>query len=1476
MNKSQPQENTADLSALQRIDELCDQFEDAWRKGERPHIEDRLPKVPEAERAALLRQLLKVELELRVKAHEAIVLEEYQDRFSLDADLLVEIARAIENECKTGPRLGSTVDEAKSSFSTLPPTTSQSASPASAETQGASRYTQPRPHRKGGIGEVFKAYDVELNREVALKRIQEQHADNPVCQRDFLREAEITGKLEHPGVVPIYGLVQGPDGNPSYAMRFIEGESLKDAIHQFHEADKAARDPGERAVALRQLLNRFIAVCNTLAFAHNRGIIHRDLKPGNIMLGKYGETLVVDWGLARSFARTDSVRTSGEDTLLSTPKDGEAPGATNIGTIKGTPAYMSPEQADGRWDVVGPASDIYSLGATLYELLTGVPPFHDRNQFEALLKARRAEFPRSLKADIAKALQAICLKAMKRDRADRYESADLMGKDLELWLADEPVSAYREPWSISWGRWMRRHRPLVVGATVTFLLTLLGLGMGGVWWQRQRDEQRNDVASALERMAELRRQERWPQAREVLDQADRRLGANGPADLRHQVNQARRDLELVSRLDEIRLQKATWVNGQFDYKAADRAYAEEFAKSSFAREEEAGATVAARIQDSSIAPQLVAALDDWAHATKDQSRRAWLLEVARLADPDDWRDQFRQPNVLQNKIALEQLAKTVDLAKQSPQLLTALGLALEWNKGDAASLLTAAQRQYPTDFWLNFNLANVLHYADPKEAAGYYRVALAIRPETAAVYNNLGNALYHQRKLDEAVAACRKAIDLKPDFAEAYDNLGIAFRLQKKLDEAVAAHRNAIDLKPDLAGAYFGMGTALQGQKKLDEAASAYRKAIDLNPDYAEAYLGIGSALYDQKKLDEAVVAYRKAIDLNPDYAEAYYDLGIALSDEKKLDEAVAAYGRAIDHKPNYAEAYYGLGIALHDEKKLDEAVVAYRKAIDQKLDYAEAYMALGLCFADLKKLDDALAAYHKAIDFRPDYHEAYMNLGNALYHQKKLDEAVDAYRKAIDLKPDYAEAYANLGAALRDQKKLDESESACRKAIGLKPDSAIAYSNLGNSLHDQRKLDEAVAAYRKAIDLKPDYHEAYSNLGIALQDQKKLDEAVAACRKAIDLKPDYAMAYYNLGNALYNEKKLDEAEAAYRKVIDIKPDYAEASCNLGAVLRDEAKFHEALGYFKRGNRLGQQTPGWAYPSDSWIKQCQELMELDDKLVAILKGDQEPKNAEDQLAMASLSMQYKNDYGTAVRFFNSAFTEDPMFAKDVKKGFRYSAACAAALAGCGQGRDADKLDTKDRVRLRNQARAWLRADLEAWAKLADQGKADDRAAAVKALQHWQTDPDLAGIRDPQPLAKLPEPEQETCRKLWADVKALLKKAQETKFLEGKSFHSLAVKERIEKPRIRGSSMERKAQPAMDGPRLNSCRRRSAYLNQEPNEGNKKVKCCPSLNGYLVLHVLDQGRSPLVPGLTKKAFYSLWACLGHHPKFIQNLCLPIFM
>lgn len=348
------------------------------------------------------------------------------------------------------------------------------------------RFRIVRPHAQGGLGQVSVAVDQDLNREVALKEILPRHADDPTSRERFVLEAEITGGLEHPGIVPVYALGQAPDGRPFYAMRFIKGDSLKTAIDAYHHPDNPSRkDRGARELELRQLLGRFIDVCNAMEYAHSRGVLHRDLKPGNIMVGKYGETLVVDWGLAKAVGRQEIV--SDEASIRPTSALSSS-GQTQPGSALGTPAYMSPEQARGELDRLGPLSDVYSLGATLYHLLCGKPPFDKEQIRDVLSKVQQGAYarPRTVVRDVAPPLEAICLKAMALNPSDRYPSARAVADDLEHWLADEPVSAQAESVSDRLARWSRKHRAWVRSGGLALVLLLIGATAAAVLIEKER------------------------------------------------------------------------------------------------------------------------------------------------------------------------------------------------------------------------------------------------------------------------------------------------------------------------------------------------------------------------------------------------------------------------------------------------------------------------------------------------------------------------------------------------------------------------------------------------------------------------------------------------------------------------------------------------------------------------------------------------------------------------------------------------------------------------------------------------------------------------------------------------------------------------------------------------------------------------------------------------------------------------------
>jgi tetratricopeptide (TPR) repeat protein len=526
----------------------------------------------------------------------------------------------------------------------------------------------------------------------------------------------------------------------------------------------------------------------------------------------------------------------------------------------------------------------------------------------------------------------------------------------------------------------------------------------------------------------------------------------------------------------------------------------------------------------------------------------------------------------------------------------------------------------------------------------------------------------------------------------------------------------------------------------LVENESWYRQAAAQYPADFWLNVGLGSAL-QKTNLVEASGYYRVAIAVRPSSSAAYFNLGVALRDRKQLPEAIAAYHKAIDLDPKLAKAHVHLGIALFDQKQLPEAITAVRKAIDLDPKNVDAYNALGNTLRVQNKLPEAIAAFHKAIECDPNDAKVRVNLGNALHDQKKLPEAIAAYEKAIALDPNDPKAHFNLGIALFDQKRLPEAIAAYEKAIALDPKLTRAYNSLGNALRVQNKLSEAIAAYRKAIDLDPNSAKTHYNVGIVLLDQKQLPEAIAALQKAIDLDPNLPEAHGAMGLALLYQGSFNEARQSMQKSLNQFPP----------------------GYYLRNFVLSQ------------LKRCEQLLALDERMQMVAQGKAEA-SAADLLAMAQMCSQYKQRHATAAELYAKAFTAQAELATDAAKSHRYSAACAAALAGGGQGDEAANLTAEQKRNFRRQAADWLQADLAVHAKLIEDGKADGVLLTVMRLAHWRTDPDLAGVREPTRLGKLSENERAAWQQLWDDVEKLQKQARAA-FTETEHQGELSDKER---------------------------------------------------------------------------------------------------
>jgi Flp pilus assembly protein TadD len=516
---------------------------------------------------------------------------------------------------------------------------------------------------------------------------------------------------------------------------------------------------------------------------------------------------------------------------------------------------------------------------------------------------------------------------------------------------------------------------------------------------------------------------------------------------------------------------------------------------------------------------------------------------------------------------------------------------------------------------------------------------------------------------------------------------------------------------------------------------------------------------------EEAIRYYFAARSLRPETA---HELAHALEAKGETDQAIGVFQDLARLRPKEGrhltccgEALQARGRKREADVVLEAAIAASRAAVGLRADDPNAHFHLGNALKAHGKLDEAITEYRTALRLKPDSHSTHNNLGITLQLQGKLDRAITELRAALRLKPDEPFAHNNLGITLKLQGKLDEAVAEFRAAVRLKPDHPSVHDHLGHALRDQGKLDEAVAEYREALRLNPGFARAHHNLGAALHDKGEFEEAIAEFRAAIQLRPDDLLTYLDLGGTLLNQGEREGAVAEFRRALRLKPDSPRARHHLGIALRSRGEITEAVAELRKARDLAKADPGLAQQIERELARTEQQASLTTRLPAVLSGKFTPSDAAETLGFALLCYE-KKLHAASARLWAEAFQAQPTLAEDMRLQHRYNAACAAALAGCGQGKDDPPLDDATKARWRRQAIDWLKADLGAWPKILASGPPQARQFVAYTLQHWKANPDLAGIRDHAALARLPEDEQNACRALWSDVDALLTKVRDVK------------------------------------------------------------------------------------------------------------------
>ena len=954
------------------------------------------------------------------------------------------------------------------------------------------KYILLRELGAGGMGIVFKAWQTDLRRMVALKFIRgvEAHQD---LER-FFSEAQLSATLSHPGIAPIYesGV---HEGKHFFAMQYVEGARLD----QFLAATPRP--------ALRKAVEILAHVAEAVEYAHEHGIIHRDLKPANVMVDGRGRAFVLDFGLAKSVRTGSSL--------------------TGSGFAVGTPSYMSPEQAQGETDRIGPRSDVYALGAILYEISTGRPPFIGDQLVQILVDVVQREPvpPRKLNPKIHPELETVALKALEKDPIRRYSTAGEFAADLRRWLDGEPVLARPAGTVSRFVRRLRKHKLATAGAAAILIGSALALGT----WAFRASEQRtrSDAKPYYEEAANL------------FDAADRVRFMAKPSDdalvqYRARLKKAKENAELAIQRDpgfadahfllgRIHRLLLSGDEGTADLTRAielDPAHLRAYLERALMRldlyaQKYSMKTVSLRT--STHAPQFT-----WPEG--DTKREAMLQEVladlnaaGRLAVRDYEKALLQGASELVAwrpgtagalERAEEHLLRARSLMANDPTPLRLLSL-VRMMRGDfakAAETATAMIELTPSDHVLLYQASTMMFFADRvDESLAVAERALRIDPHHTNLLNIKGNILTRKRDFDGARAAFEQGLKIQPRNTTMLTNLGYLYYQMSKYEEAVEVYGRAVAAAPSEPDGYEGRAVCYMALGKPAEAEKDMDVVVAARPT-SDSYSNRGAMRSRGGKYAEAAEDYRQALKLSPDNAAVHFNLGILCARQGKYEEAVESYQKAIELGRVQADGYMGLTKALIKLRRFAEAEAASTKAIELSPNNGGFYADRAQCRAEQGMVGEALDDYLKALERMPDDSGVLRDLGLIHMRAHKAPQALPYLQRSRELGK--LDAGPLLGECLLQLERLEEAEAAFTQAIKDLPKDPMVLFGRSRVRHPLGRRAEAIADLDAAVALAPTFAEAIGLRGVIKLEDKRRADAAVDLKKAIELKPSLKPAF--------------------------------------------------------------------------------------------------------------------------------------------------------------------------------------------------------------------------------------------------------------------------------------------------------------------------------------------------------------------------------